>query len=52
MTSDLRGSLFMIAAMAGFAVEDAFLKEISRSMAVGQALVLMGLMGLIGLVRL
>ena len=46
MTSDLRGSLFMIAAMAGFAVEDAFLKEISRSMAVGQALVLMGLLGL------
>lgn len=46
MTSNLRGSLFMTAAMAGFAVEDAFLKQISRSMPVGQAIALMGLLGL------
>ena len=46
MTSNLRGSLFMTAAMAGFAVEDAFLKQISRSMPVGQAIALMGLLGI------
>ena len=45
MTSNLRGSLFMIASMAGFAVEDAVLKTISQSMAVGQVLAMMGLIG-------
>ena len=45
MTSDLRGSLFMTAAMAGFAIEDAFVKVICRSMALGQMLVLMGMLG-------
>ena len=46
MTSNLRGSLFMIASMAGFAVEDAVLKTISQSMAVGQVLAMMGLIGI------
>lgn len=47
MTSNLRRSLLMTASMAGFAIEDAFLKEITRSMAVGQALVMMGLLGVV-----
>ena len=46
MTPNLRGSLFMTAAMAGFAVEDAFLKTVSRHMPVGQAILLMGLVGI------
>ncbi|MBC7739235.1 MAG: DMT family transporter [Candidatus Saccharibacteria bacterium] len=46
MTANLRGSLFMTGSMAGFAVEDAFLKLISQSMAVGQALVVMGVIGI------
>ena len=45
MTPDLRGSLFMVAAMAGFAVEDMFLKAASRSLPVGQAILVMGLVG-------
>ena len=47
MSPDLRGSLFMVAAMAGFAVEDSFLKAASRSMPVGQAIAMMGLTGLV-----
>lgn len=46
MTPNLRGSLFMTGAMAGFAVEDAFLKAVSRHMPVGQAILLMGLVGI------
>ena len=45
MTPNLRGSLFMVAAMAGFAVEDMFLKAASRSLPVGQAILVMGLVG-------
>lgn len=45
MTPNLRGSLFMTAAMAGFAVEDAFLKSASGQIPVGQAITLMGLVG-------
>ena len=45
MTPDLRGSLFMVAAMAGFAVEDMFLKAASRSLPVGQAILVIGLVG-------
>ena len=45
MTPNLRGSLFMTAAMAGFAVEDAFLKSASGQVPVGQAITLMGLVG-------
>lgn len=50
MTSDaanLRGSLFMVASMAGFAVEDAFLKAATREVAVGMALVILGLSGIV-----
>ena len=45
MTPNLRGSLFMVASMAGFAVEDMFLKAASRAIPVGEALVVMGLVG-------
>lgn len=45
MTPNLRGSLFMVGSMAGFAVEDMFLKAVSRTMPVGEAILLMGLCG-------
>ena len=47
MTPNLRGSLFMTASMAGFAVEDAFLKQISLAMPVGQAAAIFGLCGIV-----
>jgi drug/metabolite transporter (DMT)-like permease len=47
MTDNLRGSLYMTASMAGFAVEDAFLKSASRIFPVGEAILLMGLVGII-----
>ena len=46
MTPNLRGSLFMTASMAGFAIEDGFLKEVSRTVPVGQAIAMMGMIGL------
>ena len=46
MTPNLRGSLFMVASMAGFAVEDAFLKSAARHVPVGEAILLMGLVGI------
>ena len=46
-SNDLRGSLFMVSAMAGFAVEDAFLKAATREVAVGLALVILGLAGVV-----
>lgn len=42
---NLTGSLLMVAAMAGFAVEDLFLKSAARTMPVGQILMLFGLGG-------
>ncbi len=39
---NLRGSLLMVAAMAGFAVEDMFLKFAARSLPVGQILIMFG----------
>jgi drug/metabolite transporter (DMT)-like permease len=46
VTPNLRGSLLMVAAMAGFAVEDAMLKAVVASgLPVGQVLVLFGLGG-------
>jgi drug/metabolite transporter (DMT)-like permease len=42
---NLAGSLWMIAAMAGFAVEDAFLKSAASHVPLGQVLVIMGLSG-------
>lgn len=46
MTPNLRGSLYMTASMAGFAVEDAFLKAASAHIPVGQAILIMGLIGI------
>lgn len=43
--SNLRGAFWMTAAMAGFAVEDMFLKAAARHMPLGQALVIFGLLG-------
>lgn len=42
MTADLRGALWMVAAMAGFAVEDALVKAASASLPVAQILMLFG----------
>ncbi len=47
MTNNLRGSLWMIASMAGFAVEDMFLKSASRDIPIGQAILVMGLLGVL-----
>lgn len=47
MTDNLRGSLFMTAAMAGFAAEDAFLKSASQRIPVGEVIGLMGLIGVL-----
>ena len=48
MASDnLRGATWMVASMAGFAVEDAFLKSAAKAMPLGQALILMGLAGML-----
>ena len=48
MASDnRRGAFWMVAAMAGFAGEDALLKSASSAMPVGEAMVLMGLVGLL-----
>ena len=43
--ADLTGSLFMILAMALFAIEDAFIKTAARTLPVGQVLILFGLGG-------
>ena len=48
MTPNLRGSLLMIAAMAGFAVADMFLKTAARDMPVGQILMIFGAAGMVG----
>ena len=48
MASDnLRGSLWMMASMAGFAAEDGFLKLAAAQMALGQVLVFEGLVGIL-----
>jgi drug/metabolite transporter (DMT)-like permease len=44
---NLRGSLYMVTAMAGFAVEDMFIKSAARVMPLGQVLVFMGLAGVL-----
>ncbi len=48
MKDNLRGSLLMIAAMAGFAVEDMFLKIAARQVPVGQILMIFGAAGMLG----
>ncbi|KPQ06367.1 MAG: putative permease [Rhodobacteraceae bacterium HLUCCA12] len=42
---NLRGSLMMVAAMAGFAIEDAVIKHLALTLPVGQVMVLIGLGG-------
>ena len=44
-SDNLRGSLWMVAAMAGFAVEDMFLKSVTAHIPLGQALLIFGLTG-------
>lgn len=46
MTDNFRGSLYMTASMAGFAAEDAFLKAASQHIPVGEAILIMGLIGI------
>ncbi len=42
---NVRGSVFMVIAMAGFALEDMFVKAVSRTLPVGEILILFGLGG-------
>jgi drug/metabolite transporter (DMT)-like permease len=46
-SDNLRGSLLMTAAMAGFALEDMFIKAASKAMPLGQILLIMGIVGVI-----
>lgn len=46
MTPNLRGSAFMVASMAAFALEDALIKQAASGMAVGQIMWFIGLFGL------
>lgn len=46
-SGNLRGSLLMIAAMAGFAIEDMFLKSAAISLPVGQILLIFGTGGMV-----
>ena len=50
MPDNLRGSLYMVGSMAGFAVEDMFLKAAARSVPLGEVLLIFGLCGLLGFV--
>jgi drug/metabolite transporter (DMT)-like permease len=43
--AQLRGILWMVAAMAGFAVEDALIKRVASEVPIGQALIIFGLGG-------
>ncbi|MEO8531413.1 MAG: DMT family transporter [Deltaproteobacteria bacterium] len=43
----MRGSLFMTLSMAGFAVEDAFIKSAAVQLPVGQVIATMGLIGIV-----
>lgn len=52
MGDNLRGSLFMIAAMAGFAVEDMFLKAAAQHLPTGEVLMLFGIGGLLAFAAL
>ena len=45
-SANLRGSLWMVASMAGFAVEDAFIKSAAGAIPLGQVIIMMGLLGI------
>jgi drug/metabolite transporter (DMT)-like permease len=47
ITDNLRGSLWMVAAMAGFAVEDAGIKHLARDLPLGLILLVEGLTGVL-----
>jgi drug/metabolite transporter (DMT)-like permease len=47
MTDNQRGSLYMVTSMAGFAVEDMFIKSAARNQSLGQVLISMGLAGML-----
>ncbi len=47
LTDNQRGALFMTASMAGFAVEDVFVKAAAQSLPLGQVLLTMGLAGMV-----
>lgn len=48
MTPNFLGSLWMVAAMAGFAVEDMFLKSVAQGLPVGEVLMIFGAGGMLG----
>jgi drug/metabolite transporter (DMT)-like permease len=47
MTDNHRGALYMTASMAGFAVEDVFVKAAARGLPLGQVLLTIGLSGML-----
>lgn len=47
LTDNQRGALFMSASMAGFAVEDVFVKAAARDLPLGQVLLTIGLLGML-----
>ena len=49
MSDNLRGALLMTLAMAGFALEDMFIKLLSGTIPVGQILFMLGASGAFGL---
>ena len=48
LTENQRGAVFMTASMAGFAVEDVFVKAAAQSLPLGQVLLTIGLLGMLG----
>lgn len=52
LTANLRGAAFMVASMAGFAIEDVFLKAAVKTIPLGEALALYGSLGLLGFIGL
>jgi drug/metabolite transporter (DMT)-like permease len=47
LTDNQRGALFMTASMAGFAVEDVFVKAAAQTLPLGQVLLTIGFMGML-----
>lgn len=52
MQDNIRGSLWMVAAMAGFAVEDALIKQASTGLPVGEIMAIFGFGGWLGFLLL
>lgn len=49
---NIRGSVLMVAAMAGFALEDMFIKRATQSLPVGEVLMIFGLCGMLAFMAL